>query len=241
MRPHLVDQRVLIDIQQVIPLPEAEQYQVAVREKSMEQAAARPSARDWTRFDLAIGDQIFTNLPKRRLIYEVVKEALLRGLSPSQIGAAVPWKESTIFLSADGQLDSLTFRSVSGERSLARYYSADEELFHVNGKTYAFSTQWGSRTLEAVDNITSVMPSGVPITHSPTTQVVEEVIYGEHVIRQRESGSIEVERNGVSIQPVMPVLRELATKLQLVQQNGRGNDLNTRQLGAQVVRAVREL
>lgn len=239
MRPHLVDQRVLIDIQQVIPLPEAEQYQVAVREKSMEQAAARPSARDWTRFDLVIGDQIFTNLPKRRLIYEVVREALRRGLTPSQIGAAVPWKESTIFLAAEGQLDSLTFRSVCGERSLARYYSADEDLFHVNGKTYAFSTQWGSRTLEAVDNITRVIPAGASITHSPTTKVVEEVTFGEHVIRQRENGSIEVERNGESIQPVKPVLRELASALKVGLNNPRGNDLNTQQLGALVLRAIK--
>ncbi|UJW79632.1 hypothetical protein [Hydrogenophaga sp. SL48] len=241
MRPHLVDQRVLIDIQQVIPLPEAEQYQVAVREKSMEQAAARPSSRDWTRFDLVIGDQIFTNLPKRRLIYEVVKEALRRGLTPSQIGAAVPWRESTIFLSADGQLDSLTFQSVGGEKSLARYYSADEDIFHIGGKTYAFSTQWGSRTREAIDNINKLMPEGAPVTYAPTTKVVDEVTYGEHVIRQRENGSIEVERNGVPMQPVKPVLRELAMKLQLLPQNGRGNDLNTRQLGAQVVRAVKEL
>lgn len=241
MRPHLVDQRILVDIQQVIPLPEAEQYQVAVREKSMEQAAERATERDRTRYDLSIGDLALTNLPKRRLIYEIVAEALRRDVSPSQIVAAVPWKESTMFVSSDGQLDEQAFQAACGGKSLARYYTVGQDLFHVDGKTYAFTTQWGSRTLAAIGNIMSLMPEGATINYSPTTEVVDEVSYGEHVIRQRENGTIEIERNGMPVQPVKPVLRELALKLKLVQQNGRGNDLNTRQLGAQLIRAVRSL
>lgn len=103
MRPHQIDGRVLIDIQQVIPLPEAEQYQVAVREKSMEQAAARAQERDMTRYDLSIGDATYINLPKRRLIYEVVAEAIRRGVTINQITDAVPWK-GNIFVSVDGEL-----------------------------------------------------------------------------------------------------------------------------------------
>ncbi|WP_211444056.1 PDDEXK family nuclease [Collimonas humicola] len=241
MRPHLVDQRILVDIQQVIPLPEAEQYQVAVREKSMEQAAERATERDRTRYDLSIGDLALTNLPKRRLIYEIVAEALRRGVSPSQIVAAVPWKEGTMFVSSDGQLDEQEFQVACGGKSLTRYFTAGQDLFHVDGKTYAFSTQWGLRTLAAIGNIISLMPEGATVNYLPTTEVVDEVSYGEHVIRQRENGTIEIEWHGVPVQPVKPVLRDLALKLNLGQQNGRGNDLNTRQLGAQVIRAVRSL
>jgi hypothetical protein len=241
MRPHLVDKRVLVDIQQVIPLPEAEQYQVAVREKSMEQAAERATERDRTRYDLTIGELALTNLPKRRLIYEIVAEALRREISPSQIVAAVPWKEGTMFISSEGQLGEHEFQAAFGEKSLARYYIADQDLFHVTGRTYAFTNQWGSRTLAAISNIMGLMPEGAMIDYSPTTAVVDEVSYGEHVIRQRENGTIEIEQNGMPIQPVKPVLRELAIKLNLVQQSGRGTDLNTRQLGAQLIRAVRKL
>jgi hypothetical protein len=53
MRPHAVDSRILLDIQQVIPLPEAAQYTVALREKSIEQDNARTTTRDTTRYDLA--------------------------------------------------------------------------------------------------------------------------------------------------------------------------------------------
>jgi hypothetical protein len=65
MRPHPVEGRVFLDIQQVIPLPAAEQYQVALREKTMEQAAARSQTRDMTRYDLTIGDSTLANLPRK--------------------------------------------------------------------------------------------------------------------------------------------------------------------------------
>jgi len=48
MRPHLLDGRLLLDVQQVIPLPEAAQYQVAIREKEAQQAVARSSERNMT-------------------------------------------------------------------------------------------------------------------------------------------------------------------------------------------------
>lgn len=41
IRPHLDNGRVLLDVQQVIPLPEAEEYQIRVRAKATEERAAR--------------------------------------------------------------------------------------------------------------------------------------------------------------------------------------------------------
>ena len=34
----------------------------------------------------------------------------------------------------------------------------DEELFHIDDKTYAFSNQWGVTTLEAVDALKMAFP-----------------------------------------------------------------------------------
>lgn len=241
MRPHHVDGRIFVDIQQVIPLPAAEQYQVALREKSMEQAAARTQSRDITRYDLTIGDATLVNLSKRRLIYEVVAEAVRRGVSPDRIAACVPWREGTMFVSAAGHLNEAQLRTALQGKSLDRFYTDQADLFQVSGTTYAFSTQWGSRSLEAAKSILALMPEGAAIEYSPTTRVVEEALYGEYVIRQRENGTIEVEQNGNVVQPVKSTLRELANRLNVVSQNGKGNDMNTRQLGAQVIRAIAAL
>lgn len=241
MRPHAVDQRVLLDIQQLIPLPAAQQYQVALREKTMEQAAARRQTKDTTRYDLSVGDTTLVNLPKRRLIYEVVAEAIRRGAAPERIAAAVSWREGQMFVSANGHLDEGGLRRELHSKPLERYYCADEDLFHLDGRTYAFSTQWGSRTLEAINNILALMPEGVALAYMPTTAVVVAVSYGEYVLRQRESGAIELERHGQPVQPVKPALRGLAAQLNVVTLNERGNEMNTRQLGARVMRAIAAL
>ena len=61
------------------------------------------------------------------------------------------------------------------------------------------------------------------------------------MVRRRESGAIEVERDGQLVQPVRPLLREIAAKLKVTSKNGMGNDLNTRQLGAKVIETIQEL
>jgi len=67
------------------------------------------------------------------------------------------------------------------------------------------------------------------------------VTYGQYVLRQRESGAIEIEQDGIAVQPVKPVLRQLAAQLHVGLENVNGNDLNTRQLGAQIIAAIREI
>lgn len=239
MRPHHVDGAVLLDVDQVIPLPAAAQYQVALREKTKERESVKESGRDMTRYDLTIGERTFANLPKRRLVFEIVSEAVRRGLAPEAIAAAVPWRESSMFASASGQLDEEALgRTALQGRPLDRFYAADEELFHVNGRTYALSNQWGLRTLEAVASILAVTPPGDPIEYAPTTA---EASYGEYLVRRRDGGSIEVEHNGEAVATVKPVLRQLAAELKVPLQNGRGNDLNTQQLGLAVIRTIEAL
>ncbi|MDP9650916.1 hypothetical protein [Paraburkholderia caledonica] len=238
MRPHQIGDRVLLDIQQVIPLPQAEQYQVAVREKSFEQDAARVQDRDLTRYDLTVGDNTYPNLPKRRLMLGVVAEAIRQGMSISDIEGAVDWRE-TMFISADGTLNGAQLTDALGGKKL-RYFTEDDELFHSAGRTYALSKMWGERTLEAIGSLLGRMPHSEFVTYAPTSGIADEITYGHHVIRRRESGAIEVEKDGVPVVPVMPALRELATRLQVQHLNGSGNALNTRQLGKAVIEAVRD-
>lgn len=72
-------------------------------------------------------------------------------------------------------------------------------------------------------------------------KTVNEVFFQGYIIRELETGSIEVERDGVSISPVKPVLRKLADQLHVALLNSNGNALNTRQLGSQVIKSIKEL
>lgn len=71
--------------------------------------------------------------------------------------------------------------------------------------------------------------------------VANEVSFKNHVVRELESGSIELLRDGVLVQPVKPALRELAAQLNLGLLNSRGNEFNTRQLGTQIIQSIRAL
>ena len=71
-----------------------------------------------------------------------------------------------MFRVADGTLksvDFITFQkadAANGGRSFEerRFYCDDGELFHHNGKTYAFTNQWGTRCIEAIVQLIETFP-----------------------------------------------------------------------------------
>ena len=166
MRPYAFQGRVLLDVQQVIPLPEAAAFQVAIREKSLVQAAVEASSRDFTRYVLQTSlGEIGSKLPKRHFIYQVVKEAIRLGLEPQAIAGAVSWRESTMFISAPGNLNGDQLMNAVPGKDKRRYFCKDDEVFHLDGKTYAMTNQWGLRTEEAVKNLLTLLPPDHGITY----------------------------------------------------------------------------
>lgn len=241
MRPHDLAGRVLVYILQVIPLPEAAQYQVAVREKAVEQAvvqaAARRSGRAFGHYDLKIGDSTFSDLSRNRLLYEVVSELLRNDVTPGQIASAVERPEEEVFMRATGHLDGGQFAKACP--SAAHGFFADEaDLLHIAGHTLALSKNWGAQVLVAVAAVTELMPRSVIVTYTPTSGIFEEVAYQGHTIRKHEDTTIEVLEGTRNVSPLMPYLREVAQDLGLSTLNGSGNPLNTRQLGARVINAI---
>ncbi len=71
-------------------------------------------------------------------------------------------------------------------------------------------------------------------------KAVAEAKMGSYVIRESESGAIEVERDGKPVIPAKAALRDLAGQLFLGLLNGSGNPYNTRQLGSLVIKAIHE-
>ena len=168
LRPLNLDGQVLLDIRQVIPLPESADYQVAIREKSMEQAEERREGRDYSKYRLVIGDRVYESLPKRRLIYLIVAEALRLGLTPDDIRSAVPWRQERLFASAEGDLTGEEVMDAA-KKDPIRFFCDDEDVFYVGGRTYVFSNQWGARTDEAVQNIIAALPAEQGVSYEVVT------------------------------------------------------------------------
>ena len=160
LRPYRDSDRMLLDIQRVIPLPEAEEYQIKVRDKTRKEKASRTQSRDLTKFDVIVGEESFDHLPKRRAIYHVIRILCDSGVDPEEIREVVKWRRDTMRV-VDGILDSVEFEKKLAKQLLSegnkpdtrRYFTKDDELIHANGKTYALTNQWGRRTTKAMDSI----------------------------------------------------------------------------------------
>ncbi len=153
IKPYGNPENTLLDVQQIVPLPEAEDYQVRVRERHQRERASRRVSRDYTKFDVQVGDQQLTGLPKRRAIYAIVRGLCDSGVTPEQIGGLIAWRRN-LFREIDGQTDGATFcatiRLQEPRFDTTRWGTDDDELIHMNGKTYVFTNQWGNRTESAM-------------------------------------------------------------------------------------------
>jgi len=166
LRPYQDGDRLLLDVQRIIPLPEADDYAVRIREKKQKERTARVTNMDFTRYDVEVGGETHARLPKRRAIFEVVRYLCERGKTPDEVQEAIPWRRTTLFLDAEGELSGIEFqkyheaRSADGTRHFRprRWYRADDELIVCNGRTFAFSNQWGNRWHEAMDNLLALLP-----------------------------------------------------------------------------------
>lgn len=162
-------EHILLDVQQIIPLPEAAAYQIAIREKRMDAVDAQRKERDITRYNLRTrSGKELTNLPKRRLILHVVKEAIHLGLRIEKIREAVHWRISNMFIEVEGKVSGAAMAAQIPSKA-DRYFCEDDELIFVEGKTYALSNRWGDRTESAIRIILDLLPKDHGIEYARLT------------------------------------------------------------------------
>lgn len=123
-------------------------------------------------------------------------------------------------------------------------------VFRVNTEEMQIETLLDKPIVDAI----SLMQQGkgdhryIPLHHiipkppvRRDVKAVKEVNFHGFVIQEKETGSIVVMKNGVPLDPVKPVLRELAGDLNVGLLNSSGNPLNTRQLASQIIKSVDEM
>jgi hypothetical protein len=167
LRPYKHGDRIILDIQQVLPLKEAEQYQVRVREKEREVRRARESERDLTKYDVMLDGVIHARQAKRNAIFLAVRHLCSKGRSPEELAKAALWRENQVWRSTAGEVDSVEFvRRVAEERMRKgrvfrprRWFCGEGELIRMRGRTYALSNQWGGRASEVLDYFQKTFPN----------------------------------------------------------------------------------
>ena len=158
LRPYTDAGKVLLDVQQIIPLPEAEEYQVSFRNKSQKEKESRTQNRDLTKYDIVLDGQTSERLPKRQAIFSIVKYLCDSGVDPEEIRNIIPWKQKSLMRWVKGRLDPAAFEQALTDQLVSegkkpqpwRYFIGQDELIYTAGRTYAFHRMWGHRTAEAL-------------------------------------------------------------------------------------------
>lgn len=153
IKPYKLAETVVVEIEQIIPLPEASHYLVKVRQKVEE--AREASSKDLRRFNVEVMGQLHERLAKRRAALEVVRAAICdSGVSPGTIldettEGRKRRRSRPILVSFDGRLSQPEFLAHLEEEMPAyvrRYFTDKSELMYHDGRTWAFTNQWGLET-----------------------------------------------------------------------------------------------
>ncbi|WKZ39617.1 MAG: hypothetical protein QY328_15255 [Anaerolineales bacterium] len=166
IKPYNDNGRTLVDIEQLIPLPEASDYQVRVSAKNRQERILRVQTRDMTKYDVSIFGRTESRLAKRTAIFFVIKNLCDTGVSPEKIIELIDWRAGSMFLQFDGNLNSDEFESAAITRresegrifEKGRWFCDDGELIRSNGKTWAFSKMWGDKWILAMNILKDNFP-----------------------------------------------------------------------------------
>ena len=165
MQPYSNDGRLFLDVQTIIPVPEAHDYQVRIREKKRKERESRKSTRDFTKYDVDIAGKHHPAQSKRWMMFHLVSGVIASGATPEQVIDAIPGRRNQLFevfegeLSADQVHEQIMKADVGGKVPRAkRYFCNNGEVFHSSNKTYALSNQWGTLTLDSAISLARAFP-----------------------------------------------------------------------------------
>ena len=142
MIPYKYQNKILVDVQQIIPLPEAEKYQVRIKQQSEERREARKSSRDYTRY-LFNGD----TFNKRKLVLAVIQAWVARH-SPDNLAELLQAFPQEI-RSGGLFVPEEETKAIYHRQGIQRHFLGDGEILSFpDGSRYAISNQWGKGNID---------------------------------------------------------------------------------------------
>jgi hypothetical protein len=138
--PYRLDERVLLDIRQVIPLPEAADYQVRVRRKEQQQERVRTQSRDMTRYHVIVDGIELPHENKRNTMRVMVTNLIERGAPAAEIEEELGPR----FKSVEGELEDFLPAFHETYRTFDPRWWYTEHPFRQDGRTWLLDKGWGS-------------------------------------------------------------------------------------------------
>lgn len=141
--PYKMNNEVLIDIQQIIPLPEAESYQIKIREQKEEKREARTGVRDYSRYCFNGENE----LSKRGIVLAIWKQYLEdnQNLTMFKLQNDFPKNiKGSLFVLKQQALE----QQERDSNNLTRYFIESDAIAIIENNEYVISNQWGKGNIE---------------------------------------------------------------------------------------------
>jgi hypothetical protein len=158
LTPYKVGERLLLDVQQVIPLPEASELTIQLQRKATQERAARSGGgRDWTQYVITTPGGSSQPLRKRRAVLVMAEALRLAGVPAEELAEVIPHSG---FLPVEGTLTGEDLK----EAFIHAYPKADPGRWHLDspihdeGRTWVLTKMWGINTEPVLQRLTGLAP-----------------------------------------------------------------------------------
>jgi len=133
---------IIVDVQQIIPLPEARDYIIKAQKKSEKIREAKGDGKDRTKYKF----MEYSKLPKNRLVLEVVGEYVKQNSNITYENLEKKFPKNL-----HGNLDVVEKIENIGDKT--RYFVKEDEVINLSDARIAVCNQWGG--LEKMNNFIS--------------------------------------------------------------------------------------
>lgn len=159
--PYEIEGKILLDIQQVLPLPEAADYQVRLRRKDVARERARSDGRDFTRFHIVVDGAEHPHQNKRNTIRTMVELLAARGVPLAEIRRLLPERVMRVvpgrLTSASAVAEALS--AADAKLDTGRWYCDHPLVDDAASETYVLSKMWGPQTEPALAGLVEAFPA----------------------------------------------------------------------------------
>ena len=233
MKPYKYQDQILIDIQQVLPLPEAKDYQIRAQKKAEERREIQKNlnSKDYSKY-------LFNGLElnKRKLVLELIKTHIKNNNILSLEDLLFDFPQEL----RKGRKMYKRYDEVIQTNDKNRYFSEVDEVLDLTDGKFVISNQWGAGNIQAILDRADELGYEIEIV-SDNVSVIQEVIFGEYQIQQLSNLSINISKNQVLQSVAKPILREIAIRINVDLNNLKGNEKNTRSLGSDVIQRISQM
>ncbi len=233
MKPYKYQDQILIDIQQVLPLPEAKDYQIRAQKKAEERREIQKNlnSKDYSKY-------LFNGLElnKRKLVLELIKTHIKNNNILSLEDLLFDFPQEL----RKGRKMYKRYDEVIQTNDKNRYFSEVDEVLDLTDGKFVISNQWGAGNIQAILDRADELGYEIEIV-SDNVSVIKEVIFGEYQIQQLSNLGINISKNQVLQSVAKPILREIAIRINVDLNNLKGNEKNTRSLGSDVIQRISQM